>query len=310
MIGAILAGGFGKRLRPLTDKIPKALIEISKNYTIMDRQLLDFQRAGINVVYVLTSYLGSVIEERYGKEWNGIKLVYLPEEKPLGKLFSLRNLIGVAGDSDVIMRNGDTVSDIDINEFIKFSETSNYSLVIHATRMRSPYGIIETSGNRITGFREKPLLETLINSGLYYIKKDVYPYFLKEYEEKEIETTVFPLLAEKGLAGIFHDDSFWIGIDSDKDLETARNYYEGRVDMLWGNLKTNFSGKSFTFCTYDIYAGETLEMEHEGGIMRVTKGNLTVSGKTKLAEGSITEIAGRLKIKAGPRSIIEVVQKT
>ena len=37
MIGAILAGGFGKRLRPLTDKIPKALIEISKNYTIMDR---------------------------------------------------------------------------------------------------------------------------------------------------------------------------------------------------------------------------------------------------------------------------------
>ncbi len=310
MIGAILAGGFGKRLRPLTDKIPKALIEISKNYTIMDRQLLDFRRAGISVVYVLTSYLGSVIEERYGKEWNGIKLVYLPEEKPLGKLFSLRNLIGVAGDSDVIIRNGDTVSDIDINEFIKFSETSDYSLVIHATRMRSPYGIIEANGNRITGFREKPLLETLINSGLYYIKKDVYPYFLKDYEEKEIETTVFPLLAEKGLAGIFRDDSFWIGIDSDKDLETARNYYEGRVDMLWGNLKTNFSGKSFTFYTYDVYAGETLEMEHEGGMMRVVSGNLTVSGKVKFAEGSITEIAGRLKIRAGPRSIIEVVQKT
>jgi NDP-sugar pyrophosphorylase family protein len=310
MIGAILAGGFGKRLRPLTDKIPKALIEIGKNYTIMDRQLLDFRRSGIKEIYVLTSYLGNVIEERYGKTWNGLKLTYLPEDKPLGKLFSLRNLINEAGSEDVLLRNGDTISDIDMKEFIRFSSTSDYSLVIHATRMRSPYGIIETSGTRITGFREKPLLETLINSGLYYVKKDAFPLFFQEYEEKEIETTVFPLLAEKGLAGVFRDDSFWVGIDSDKDLETARHYYEGRVDMPWGSVKTNYEGKNFTFYTYDVYANESLELQHKNSIIRVIRGNLDLNGNARLAEGSVLEIADRLKIKAGSRTIIEVVQKS
>ena len=63
MIGAILAGGYGKRLKPITDEIPKALISIKDGQTIMDRQIYDFRNMGIRDVYILSGYLGEKIME-------------------------------------------------------------------------------------------------------------------------------------------------------------------------------------------------------------------------------------------------------
>ena len=64
-IGMILCGGFGKRLRPLTETIPKPLIEIKDNYTILDKQLFDFKNAGVDKVLLLTGFLSEKIRERY-----------------------------------------------------------------------------------------------------------------------------------------------------------------------------------------------------------------------------------------------------
>ena len=47
MIGAILAGGYGKRLRPYTERIPKGLLELKDGYTILHKQLDDFSYAKI-----------------------------------------------------------------------------------------------------------------------------------------------------------------------------------------------------------------------------------------------------------------------
>ncbi len=85
MIGAILAGGYGKRLKPITDNIPKALIEIRENYTIMDRQLLDFKNSGIMDVYILSGYLSEKIEEYY-RDYRDLNIHILNEEKPMGTL--------------------------------------------------------------------------------------------------------------------------------------------------------------------------------------------------------------------------------
>jgi len=76
-VGMILCGGFGKRLRPLTERIPKPLIEIKEGYTILDKQLFDLKNAGINTVYLLTGFLGEKIEERYGDNYKGLKTVHL-----------------------------------------------------------------------------------------------------------------------------------------------------------------------------------------------------------------------------------------
>ncbi|MDI6889302.1 MAG: sugar phosphate nucleotidyltransferase, partial [Methanocellales archaeon] len=79
MIGIILCGGQGKRLRPMTSNIPKSLIELKEGYTILDKQMLDFASAGIDEVILLTGYLGEKIEERYSDEYKGMKIKYLVE---------------------------------------------------------------------------------------------------------------------------------------------------------------------------------------------------------------------------------------
>ena len=70
----ILCGGFGKRLRPVTETVPKPLVEISEDYTILDKQLFDFKNAGVNEVYLLAGFLHEKIEERYGDEYKGVKI--------------------------------------------------------------------------------------------------------------------------------------------------------------------------------------------------------------------------------------------
>src|SRR5450756_3188491 len=90
MIGMILCGGYGKRLKPYTEDIPKPLIDITDDYTILDRQLYDMANSDIERVILLTGYLSSKIEERYGERYRGMRIQYSVEDKPLGTLNAIK----------------------------------------------------------------------------------------------------------------------------------------------------------------------------------------------------------------------------
>lgn len=297
MIGAILAGGYGKRLKPITDEVPKALVQIRENYTIMDRQLFDFNNMGVKDVYILSGYLGNKIEERYGEKHLGMNMHYLREEKPLGTLFSLRNLFTERSDEDVILRNGDTVTDLNFNRFIEFATESSYSLVMFVSRMKSPFGIVDMLGDQVTQFREKPVLDHFINAGIYYIKKDAFKLFFDEYVNKDIETTVFPRLANRKLTGAFHEETLWLGIDSEKDLEQIRHEYSNRTDFSWGYMKNLYGENGRSFIEYFLKSGETLEIDPgKNSIVRIISGN-----------GSYTNSKTS---RYGSRDVIQLKQKT
>lgn len=238
VVGVILAGGYGKRLKPITDYVPKPLVEIKENYTILDKQILDLKYAGVNEVYLLVGYLWERIRDRYGEEWKGMSIHYLVEDEPRGTLWALANAFASI-DEDSVVRNGDVVADFNIREMIESARRNeNALLTIAVTRMRSPYGVIDFKDDVILSFREKPVLDYYINAGLYYIKKDAYPYFGREYTDKAVERTVFPLLAEMRRAYVFREDNvFWQSVDSLKDLERVRSEYKNREDKPWGYEK-------------------------------------------------------------------------
>ena len=235
-VGLILCGGFGKRLRPLTEKIPKPLVEIKDNYTILDKQLFDFKSAGVDKAVLLTGFLGEKIEERYGDNYMGVDVEYIQEDKPLGTLNAIRlGMESLKNNEQSVIRNGDVVADLNIKKMIEQGEKSDYPLSIFITKMVSPYGIVEVSGDRLVSFKEKPVLDYYINGGVYFSQGEI---DFGEFEVGDIEKTVFPMLAKENKLGYYKEDGlFWMAIDTTKELEEIRKEYKNREDKPWGYEK-------------------------------------------------------------------------
>ncbi len=108
----ILAAGIGKRLLPYTNNLPKCLAKISKEDSILSRQLTNIQKAGFNNVVVVTGYKHNKIAEhlkQFSSHLN-IRLQYFPfyrQSSNLISLWSARHLFG----NDVVIINGDNVFD-------------------------------------------------------------------------------------------------------------------------------------------------------------------------------------------------------
>jgi NDP-sugar pyrophosphorylase family protein len=203
----------------------------------LDKQLLDLKYSGIKEVYLLVGYLHEKIEARYGNSFRNMKLHYLVEEEPMGTLWALNNAMQQI-DCDIVVRNGDIVCDFNIKNLIYEARRNEDLLTIAITRMRSPYGIVEFSDKKITTFREKPMLNQYINAGIYYIKREAFPYFSREYDKKDIEKTAFIALVEDRKASVYlEDNAYWRSIDSPKDLEEVQREYANRNDKPWGYEK-------------------------------------------------------------------------
>jgi NDP-sugar pyrophosphorylase family protein len=255
MIGMILCGGYGKRLVSHTkeEDIPKTLIEIKDDYTILDNKLFKFKHAGIDKAILLTGHLGEKIEKRYGKDWDGLKIVYTREKEPLGTLGAIKLGIKKAKNEDVVVSNGDVISDINLKKMVQKAKDSKYLVTLFLTRMQSPYGVVETTEEKVKSFIEKPMLDYYINAGTYYIKNEAFKYF-DEYEKGDIEKILFPQLAKDDKIGFYKEDAFWMSIDTVKDVEEIRREYANREDKPWGYEKIVINTKKYL--TKELYIKE------------------------------------------------------
>lgn len=236
-VGMILCGGLGKRLRPVTETVPKPLIEIKDDYTILDKQLFDFKNAGVDEVYLLTGFLHEKIKERYGDEYNGVKIHYVIEDEPLGTLNAIRlGMEAINGDKQCIIRNGDIVSDVNIKAMIEYGVKSSLPAIMFVTQMQSPYGIVEMNGDRLVSFKEKPILEDYyINGGIYFTKSKI---DFGEFKTGDIEKIYFPTIAKENNLGYFKENGiYWIAVDTYKELEAVKKEYENKTDKPWGYEK-------------------------------------------------------------------------
>ena len=211
MKAIILAGGRGKRLRPITDYVPKPLIPI-KNISIIEWQIKYLKKFGISEIIICSGYKTKMIENYLNNQKLGIKITFSVEDKPLGTGGAIKKAGKKIKDTSFLVINGDVITNIDLKKLIKKNNT------IASIQLKTKFGILQTDGNKIIKFDEKKEIENLwMNAGIYHLNKET----LKELPTVgDIEKTLFPDYAKKEkLTTIKFTNSKWYSIDSFKDME-------------------------------------------------------------------------------------------
>ena len=211
MKAIILAGGKGKRLRPITDYVPKPLVPLN-NVPIIEWQIKYLKNYGIKEVIVCTGYKTEMIENHLSMKKNlGVKIEFSKEKNPLGTGGAIKKASKKISDESFLVLNGDIITNIDLKKLVSPNS-------IAAIELRTKFGILETEKNKITKFREKKEISNLwMNAGIYHLLKES----IRDLPDKgDIEKTLFPDYAGKGkLNTIKFKNVKWYSVDSYKDIE-------------------------------------------------------------------------------------------
>jgi mannose-1-phosphate guanylyltransferase len=215
MKAVILAGGHGKRLRPLTQDRPKALVEVGGR-PIIEWQIRWLSSHGVKEFVVCAGYMKEKFFSVIGSGSKlGVKVYYSVEDEPLGTGGALKNAEGLLmNESGFLTVNGDIITSLNPTALVEQGSVGVVSLV----PLKSPYGVVELLDNGLVkGFLEKPQLDYWVNAGVYYFKPEIFQYLP---EKGDLEKTTFPELAKKNmLKAVKFKDVFWRAIDTQKDVE-------------------------------------------------------------------------------------------
>jgi dTDP-glucose pyrophosphorylase len=217
----IMAGGEGRRLQPLTDNLPKPLIEVG-GMPMIERQVRDLVRAGVPHIYISVNYLGHMIEEHFGDGSRfDTKITYLHENEKMGTAGAL-SLLPEPPKAPILVMNGDVLTNPSFRSLFLYHNDQKSTLTIAATeyQIEIPYGVLETQGARITGISEKPSQRFLCNAGIYVLS----PEALEIMPDKipcDMPDLVNIALEKSHSVCVFPMHEYWADVGNARDLERA-----------------------------------------------------------------------------------------
>jgi mannose-1-phosphate guanylyltransferase len=236
MQAVILAGGEGKRLRPLTSTLPKPVVPL------VDRPFISFmiewlRRHGVDDVIMSCGFLASSMREVLGDGSDlGLRLRFVEEPDPRGTAGALK-LAEPMLDERFLMLNGDVLTDIDLTSQIAQHEATGATGTLALVPVADPtaYGLVILEDDRsVREFVEKPssdrLEGNLISAGAYVLERRILE-LVPPDRHVSIEREVWPLLVGNGLYG-FPSQSYWL------DIGTPARYLQGTFDIIEGNVQT------------------------------------------------------------------------
>ena len=212
MKAIILAGGRGKRLKQVTDYVPKPLIPLD-NIPIIEWQIRYLKKFGIKEIIICTGYKTEQIENYLKIKNNfGVKIRFSKELSPLGTGGAIKKAVRLITEKSFIVINGDVITNIDLR---KLKQKLNS---IAAIPLKTKFGVMGINDDKVSKFSEKKEISDLwMNAGLYHLSKNI----VKDLPKKgDIEKTTFPKYAKNGLLShVKFENVFWHSIDSYKDME-------------------------------------------------------------------------------------------
>jgi len=219
----IMAGGEGNRLRPLTENLPKPMVDIN-GIPLLERQVRGLGKIGIKTIYISINYLGGIIKDYFadGSDF-GMTIHYLHEDKKLGTAGALSLLPSIDKNSDLLIMNGDILTKSNFIHLYHFHKEHSSSITVSAIDyyVDIPYGVIDSKGTKVIGLQEKPSQRFFCNAGIYAISVDI---LQKVPAEKFWNMTdlIEQCLVDKENVSVFPVHEYWTDIGTLSDLEKAR----------------------------------------------------------------------------------------
>jgi NDP-mannose synthase len=222
MQAVILAGGKGLRLRPYTTLIPKPLVPIGDQHSVLEVVLRQLAGQGFARATLTIGYLGELVQAyaRDGSQW-GIKLSYLSEDSPLGTMGPVLRALDDLPEHFVVA-NADVLTNLDFADLLDQHIRSGAALTV-ATQSREhrvEFGVLDVRDNRIWGFREKPTMTYLVNMGIYAVSRDALaryspglPYGFDELISDLIDDGEYP--------NTYDFNGYWLDIGRPDDYDRA-----------------------------------------------------------------------------------------
>jgi D-glycero-alpha-D-manno-heptose 1-phosphate guanylyltransferase len=221
---AILTGGLGTRLQTVVSDRPKALAQVGGRpfVSYLLDHLCKFQ---ISKAVFCTGYLGEMIESYFSTSYKNLDLAYSREPFALGTAGALKLALPLLNTEQLLILNGDSYCDLDIDDFIEFHKQRNalISISVASVGDSGRYGTVRLDDRgEVIFFKEKNGMHSagLINAGLYIIDRSVIAN-IPDGKKMSLELDLFPRYLGNALYG-FPTDGFFIDIGIPEDYEKAQ----------------------------------------------------------------------------------------
>jgi dTDP-glucose pyrophosphorylase len=225
----IMAGGFGTRLSPLTDEVPKPMLPIGDR-PLMEYTVEQLKRVGIRRVNITTHYLMDKISEYFGDGSEfGVEIKYVKEEHPLGTAGAL-GLMEKPHEPWLVI-NGDILTRVDFRAMLDFhrKHKADITVGVRQYEMEVPYGVLECDGPDVLRLSEKPRHSFLVNAGVYLLDASVHSYIPRQ-EHFNMTDLIDRLLQEGRKVVSFPILEYWLDVGQPLDYKQAQEDLEnGRV---------------------------------------------------------------------------------
>jgi len=302
MKGVIMAGGFGTRIQPLTNSVPKPMLPVM-NRPMMEHTIVSLSELGIKEFIVLLYFKPEIIKDYFkdGSAW-GINITYVVPDDDYGTAGAVKKAQEYIGDENFIIISGDLVTDFDFQKIFDYHKSKNSKLTITLTSVENPleFGVvIANNEGEIEKFLEKPswgeVFSDTINTGIYIIEPEILNY-IPNNENFDFAKDLFPMLMRKGIDLIAgYADGYW------RDVGNPESYRDVYEDILSGKIKFQLGGEVIKYpdgvliCEEDNGLDDSVEVV---GIVVIGK-NVTVKKGSKLTNvviGNNVSIGGSTKI--------------
>ena len=237
MKAVILAGGEGKRLRPVTGELPKPMVNLI-GVPVMERIVEMLRSQGFTELCAALCYRPEVIQDHFGDGSKfGVHMEYRVQTEPIGTAGSVLQCRDFYGDEDFLVMSGDAVCDFDLRILMERHRTADaaVTMALHPNAEPLQYGLVLLDRNsRVRHFVEKPdwpqVVTNLVSTGIYVLSPRAMHY-VPEGQNFDFAKNLFPLLLQSSetILGV-PMEGYWC------DIGTPRAYYQCCLDVLDGRL--------------------------------------------------------------------------